>query len=217
MFAVSRCRPTREANLSSAIYGSLPRIKRCCLRGVASRACRKRTPGTWIIGYPERSWQNHEDEGEGFDLLHIFVDADACPVKLEIYRVAGRYGLEVTLVANSRMRVPDEPWITLQVVKEGFDAADDWIVENVHAHDIVVTTDIHLADRCIKKGSRVLGSNGKPFTEDNIGMAVASRDLMSELRSAGEITGGSPPLTKKDRSHFLQQLDNMIQSIRRQP
>ena len=113
------------------------------------------------------------------------------------------------------MRVPDEPWITLQIVKDGFDAADDWIVENVHPDDIVVTTDIHLADRCIKKGSRVMGPTGKPFTEDNIGMAVASRDLMSELRSAGEITGGPPPLSKTDRSYFLQQLDNMIQSIRR--
>ncbi|MBU4318260.1 MAG: DUF188 domain-containing protein [Proteobacteria bacterium] len=122
MFAVSRCRPTREANPNSVIYGSLPRIRRYCLRGVASRACRKRTPGTWIIGRHERNWQNHEDEG--FDLLHI--------------------------------------------------------------------------------------------TEDNIGMAVASRNLMSELRSAGEITGGPSPLSKRDRSHFLQKLDSVIQSIRRE-
>jgi uncharacterized protein len=148
-------------------------------------------------------------------LLHIFVDADACPVKQEVYRVAGRFRLEVTLVANSRMRVPDERWIALEVVKDGFDAADDWIVEHVKTDDIVVTADVPLASRCIKKGARVIGPTGKPFTEDNIGMAVASRDLMSELRSAGEITGGPPPLTNRDRARFLEKLDNMIQSIRR--
>jgi uncharacterized protein len=149
-------------------------------------------------------------------LLHIFVDADACPVKQEVYRVAGRFQLEVTLVANSRMRVPDEQWITLEVVKDGFDAADDWIVEHVQAEDIVVTADIPLAGRCIKKGARVVGPTGKPFTEDNIGMAVASRDLMSELRSTGEITGGPPPQTKRDRARFLEQLNNVIQSIRQE-
>lgn len=153
---------------------------------------------------------------EVFDLLHIFVDADACPVKQEVYRVASRYRLEVTLVANSWMRVPDERRITLEVVKDGFDAADDWIVEHVQTDDIVVTADIPLASRCIKKGARVIGTTGKPFTEDNIGMAVASRNLLSELRSAGEITGGPPPLIKRDRTRFLQQLDNVIQSIRRE-
>jgi uncharacterized protein YaiI (UPF0178 family) len=149
-------------------------------------------------------------------LLHIFIDADACPVKQEVYRVASRYHLEVTLVANSRMRFPDERWIALEVVKDGLDAADNWIVEHVQTDDIVVTSDIPLASRCIKKGTRVIGTTGKPFTEDNIGMAVASRDLMSELRSAGEITGGPPPLTKRDRSRFLEQLDNVIQSILRE-
>ncbi len=114
------------------------------------------------------------------------------------------------------MRVPDERWIALEVVKDGFDAADDWIVEHVQTEDIVVTADIPLAGRCIKKGARVIGPTGKPFTEDNIGMAVASRDLMSALRSAGEITGGPPPLTKRDRARFLEQLDNVIQSIRHQ-
>lgn len=148
-------------------------------------------------------------------MLHVFVDADACPVKQEVYRVAGRFRLGVTLVTNSWMRVPDEPWITLEVVKDGFDAADDWIVEQVQTNDIVVTADILLAGRCIKKGARVIGSTGKPFTEDNIGMAVASRDLMSELRSAGAITGGPPPMTKRDRARFLEQLDNVIQSILR--
>lgn len=148
-------------------------------------------------------------------MLHIFVDADACPVKQEVYRVASRFRLEVTLVANSWMRVPDESWIALEVVKDGFDAADDWIVEHVQTDDIVVTADIPLASRCIKKGARVIGPTGKPFTEDNIGMALANSDLLSELRSAGEITGGPPPLTKRDRARFLEQLDNVIQSIRR--
>jgi uncharacterized protein YaiI (UPF0178 family) len=148
-------------------------------------------------------------------LLHIFVDADACPVKQEVYRVASRYCLDVTLVANSWMRIPDEPWIALEVVEDDFDAADDWIVEHVQPHDIVITSDIPLASRCLKEGARVIGPTGKPFTENNIGQAVATRDLLSELRGAGEITGGPPPLKKRDRSHFLQQLDNVIQSIRR--
>ncbi len=148
-------------------------------------------------------------------MLHIFVDADACPVKPEIYRVAGRYRLQVTLVANSRMRIPNEPWIALQVVTNGFDAADDWIVDRMQPLDIVVTADIVLASRCVKKGARVIGPTGKPFTEDNIGQAVAVRDLLAELRGAGEITGGSAPLKNSDRSRFLQQLDNVVQSIRR--
>jgi uncharacterized protein YaiI (UPF0178 family) len=148
-------------------------------------------------------------------LLHIFVDADACPVKQEVYRVAVRYRLDVILVANSWMRIPDERWITLEVVEDGFDAADDWIVEHVQPHDIVVTADIPLANRCLKAGASVIGPTGKPFTENNIGDAVATRDLLSELRSAGEITGGPPPINKRDRSRFLQQLDEVIQKIRR--
>lgn len=149
-------------------------------------------------------------------MLHIFVDADACPVKQEVYRVADRYRLNVTLVANAWMRVPNNAGIVLEVVKDGFDAADDWIVEHVQPGDIVITADILLASRCIKKGARVIGPAGKPFTEDNIGMVVASRDLMMELRNAGEIFGGPPPLQKRDRSRFLQQLDTVIQSIRRE-
>ena len=149
-------------------------------------------------------------------MLHIFVDADACPVKREVYRVASRYGLDVTLVANAWMRVPDEQWIVLEVVEDGFDAADDWIVEHVRSHDLVVTADIPLASRCLQEKARVIGSTGNPFTEDNIGEAVATRDLLSDLRDTGEITGGPPPLTKRDRSRFLQQLDAVIQSIRRQ-
>lgn len=147
-------------------------------------------------------------------MLHVFVDADACPVKPEVYRVAGRYGLEVTLVANSWMRVPDG--IRLEVVGAGADVADDFIVEHVEADDLVVTADIPLAGRCLSKGARVLGSNGKPFTEDGIGEALATRDLLEELRGAGQATGGPPPLTKRDRSRFLEQLDQMIQSIRRE-
>lgn len=149
-------------------------------------------------------------------MLHIFVDADACPVKQEIYRVAGRFGLPVTLVANSWMRVPNERRIALEVVGDGLDEADDWIVEHLQSYDIVITADIPLASRCLKKGARVLGPTGKPFTEDNIGMTVATRDLLSELREIGEITGGPPPLNKRDRSRFLQQLDEVIQTIRRE-
>ena len=147
--------------------------------------------------------------------MHIYVDADACPVKKEVYRVANRYRLRVTLVTNSWMRTPKEEWILLKVVADGFDAADDWIVEQLQPLDIVITADILLANRCLKKGARALGHSGNPFTEDNIGHAVATRDLLSELRSTGEITGGPPPLKKRDRSRFLQHLDNTVQAIRR--
>jgi uncharacterized protein YaiI (UPF0178 family) len=149
-------------------------------------------------------------------LLHIFIDADACPVKPEIYKVAGRYGLAVTLVANTWMRIPPEPTIRLEVVEEGHDEADNWIVEHVEAHDIVITADIPLADRCLKKGAQVLGTTGKPFTVESIGEVLATRDLMSDLRGAGEISGGPPPITQRDRSLFLQKLDQAIQAIRRQ-
>jgi uncharacterized protein YaiI (UPF0178 family) len=148
-------------------------------------------------------------------MLSIFIDADACPVKNEVYRVAGREGLEVTLVANSPMRIPESPTITIEVVGGGFDEADDWIVEHLQTDDIVVTADVLLADRCLKAGARAIGTTGKPFTEDNIGSIVATRNLMADLRGAGEITGGPPPLAKRDRSRFLQNLHEMIQSIRR--
>jgi hypothetical protein len=148
-------------------------------------------------------------------VLHIFVDADACPVKSEVYRVAGRYGLEVTLVANQWMRIPNERSIRLEVVSDGLDVADDWIVEHVALDDIVVTTDIPLASRCLERGARVLGTTGKPFTEDNIGVAVATRDLLADLREAGTITGGPAANTQRDRSRFLQQLDEIVQAIRR--
>jgi len=113
------------------------------------------------------------------------------------------------------MRVPTSPRITLEVVSGGFDAADDWIVEHVDPHDIVVTADIPLASRCLKKDASVIGPTGKPFTEDGIGQTVATRDLLAELREGGAITGGPPPINDRDRSQFLQQLDNVIQAIRR--
>ncbi|MCP4544951.1 MAG: YaiI/YqxD family protein [bacterium] len=149
-------------------------------------------------------------------MLHIFIDADACPVKSEVYRVAARCRLQVTLVANSWMRTPHEPWLKLEVVEHGADAADDWIVEHVQPQDIVITADIPLASRCIKQGARAIGTSGRPFTEENIGHVLATRDLLTGLRDAGEKTGGPPPLTKQDRSRFLQELDNLIQAIRRE-
>ncbi|MBT3253701.1 MAG: YaiI/YqxD family protein [Candidatus Marinimicrobia bacterium] len=148
-------------------------------------------------------------------MLHIYIDADACPVKKEVYRVADRYQLEVTLVSNSRMRVPQSSRIKLEVVGDGFDEADDWIVEHVQEGDVVITADIPLAGRCITAGAEVLSNSGKRFTDDNIGQTLATRDLLAELRGAGEITGGPPPLTQRDRSEFLQKLDVVIQSIRR--
>ncbi len=148
-------------------------------------------------------------------MLHIFVDADACPVKGEVYRVASRYHLNVTLAANSWMRTPNEPWLSLEVVGEGADEADDWIVEHVQNDDIVITADILLAGRCLEKGAHVIGSTGKPFTEDNIGSAIATRELLALLRDSEEITGGPPPFDKRDRSRFLQELDAVIQTIRR--
>jgi uncharacterized protein YaiI (UPF0178 family) len=148
-------------------------------------------------------------------LLHIFVDADACPVKQEIYRVADRYKLSVTLVAGSRMRTPDDLRIILEVVDKGMDAADDWIVEHLEADDIVVTADVPLAARCVRKGAYVLGITGKAFTEDNMGTALANRDLLSGLRELGEVTGGPPPFDKRDRSRFLEGLDKAVNEIRR--
>ena len=146
---------------------------------------------------------------------HIYIDADACPVKPEVYRVAERYGLQVTLVANSRMRIPLQKWLTLVVVNDNLDAADNWIVLNVGENDIVITGDIPLASRCLKKGARVLGTTGNEFTDSNIGQALASRELLSELREAGTITGGPAQFEKKDRSRVLQGLDRMIQRIHR--
>lgn len=145
----------------------------------------------------------------------IYIDADACPVKDEVYKVAARYQLSVIVVANQYINVPMSGLIQMEVVSGGFDAADDWIVEQSHAKDIVITADILLADRCVKKQVRVLGPKGEEFTEDNVGSAVASRELMQNLRHMGEMRGGPAPMDKKARSHFLNKLDQIIQSIKR--
>lgn len=146
----------------------------------------------------------------------IFVDADACPVKDEIYKVAERYQMRVLLVSNKAMRLPLNPLLEMIVVPGDFDAADDWIVENTVENDIVVTTDILLANRCVMKKVRTLGPKGEEFTEDNVGSAVANRELMQHLRQMGEISGGPAPMDKKARSRFLSTLDTIIQSLKRQ-
>ena len=152
---------------------------------------------------------------KGDHVLHIFIDADACPVKDEVFRVAARYDLCVTLVAGSWMRTPEGRAIELKVVGGGIDVADDWIVAHVETGDIVVTADIPLAARCLALGATVLGYAGPPFTADNIGSALATRGLLSELRDLGEVTGGPPPFEKRDRSAFLQRLDESVNAIRR--
>jgi uncharacterized protein len=148
-------------------------------------------------------------------VLDIYVDADACPVKQEVYRVAQRYRLKVILVANAWMRAPLGQWLELVVVESGPDAADDWIAERVGQGDIVICGDIPLAARCLERGARVIGPRGKAFTEDSIGTALADRELLAELRDAGLIDGGPPPFGPRDRSQFLQSLDQAVQEIRR--
>ena len=150
-------------------------------------------------------------------MLHIFIDADACPVKDEVYKVAKRYGLSVTLVADSWFRVPNEPWVRLEVVKEtgDLDAADDWIVEEIGNGDIVVSEDIILASRCLAKDARALNPRGRVFTPESIGEALATRELMADLREAGTITGGPSPFDKTDRSRFLQRLDEIVNAVKR--
>jgi uncharacterized protein YaiI (UPF0178 family) len=148
-------------------------------------------------------------------LLNIYVDADACPVKEEVYRVAKRYGLKVILVSNSWMRIPESSWLKLSIVDKGPDVVDDWIVEQVACDDIVITGDIPLASRCLKQGAMALGNTGRPFTLDNIGDVLSLRDLLHDLREQGMITGGPDPFSKKDSSRFLQELDKMVVQIRR--
>ena len=147
--------------------------------------------------------------------IRIFVDADACPVKPEIYRVAERYGLEVYVVANAFMAVPRSELIERVIVAEGPDIADNWIAERAGETDIVITADIPLAGRCVKKGASVIGPTGKPFTEDSIGMALATRDLLTDLRSAGAATRGPPPLSRQDLSRFLSALDLAVTRLKR--
>jgi uncharacterized protein YaiI (UPF0178 family) len=149
--------------------------------------------------------------------MAIYIDADACPVKAEIYRVAARYQLKVFVVSNSYLNVPRDPRHELVVVSDSFDAADNWIAERVGADDIVVTADIPLADRSLKAGATVIGNTGVPFTAASIGMAMANRELLSNLRAMGEITGGPKPMAQRDRSRFLSALDEAIQKIRRLP
>ena len=146
--------------------------------------------------------------------MYIFVDADACPVKDEVYRVARRYTLAVKVVANAPLRVPVEPLVEL-VVRPGFGAADDWIAEQAGPGDVVVTADIPLAARCLAKAARVLDPKGHPFTENDIGAALGMRDLMDELRQGGTVTGGPAPMTPKDRSRFLSKLDEVVNAVRR--
>ncbi len=145
----------------------------------------------------------------------IFVDADACPVKEEVYRVARRYGLPVSVVANAWINTPREPLIERVVVEEGPDVADDWIAARAGPADVVVTQDIPLADRCLKAGAQVIGSNGRRFTADSIGSALASRMVGEHLRSVGEITSGPKPFSPADRSRFLQALDEAVVRARR--
>ena len=145
-------------------------------------------------------------------MITIFVDADACPVKDEVYRVAKRYGLPVRVVSNSRLRVPVDPLFQLVVVTGHFDAADDWIVDHIEPADVAVTSDIQLAARCLGKGARVLDPKGRVFTEESIGDVLANRELMAYLRDLGDIGGGPAPYEPRDRSRFLQYLDNLIQA-----
>ncbi|HET7123242.1 MAG TPA: YaiI/YqxD family protein [Bradyrhizobium sp.] len=146
----------------------------------------------------------------------IYVDADACPVKDEIYRVAIRHGLPVSVVAADFIRVPEDPLIERVAAGSGMDAADDWIAERAAKGDIVITSDIPLASRCVKAGAEVIAPNGKPFTEQSIGMTLAVRNLMTDLRASGEVTGGPKSFARRDRSAFLSALDQTIRLIQRQ-
>ncbi|MGK6319642.1 YaiI/YqxD family protein [Sphingomonas sp. DT-204] len=149
------------------------------------------------------------------EAARILVDADACPVKEEIYRVAWRHEVPVIIVSNSHLRVPAHPLIERVVVSEGFDAADDWIADTSGPASIVVTADILLADRCLKQGATVLAPNGKPFTTGSIGGAIAHRAIMADLRAGGDQLGGPPPFSRSDRSNFLQALDAVLVRMRR--
>jgi len=147
--------------------------------------------------------------------ITLYVDADACPVKPEIYRVAERHRVKVFVVSNSFLQVPQDPLIERVVVSSGFDAADDWIAERASRGAIVITADIPLASRCVKAGADVIGPTGKPFSEASIGMALATRNLMEDLRAMGDVTGGPKPFSAKDRSAFLSALDVAINRLKR--
>ena len=147
----------------------------------------------------------------------VYVDADACPVKDEVYRVAGRYLVDVVLVSNAWVRTPLEPWIRVEVVKGEPEAADDWIAEHAEPADVVITADIPLAGRCVQKGVRALSPRGRVFDEATVGEALAMRHLATHLREMGEITGGPAPFSKRDRSAFLQKLDQLLSRIPPRP
>ncbi len=147
--------------------------------------------------------------------LTILVDADACPVKEEIYKVAFRRQVAVKVVSNMRLRVPDHPLIARVTVSDAFDAADDWIADNADAKSVVITSDILLADRCLKAGATVISATGKPFTLASIGSAIATRAIMADLRAGGEAIGGPAPFAKTDRSRFLQALDEALARLAR--
>jgi len=147
--------------------------------------------------------------------LRILVDADACPVKDEIYKVALRHKVPVTIVCNSWFRIPRDPLIDRVVVSDGFDASDDWIAEASHERSIVITSDILLADRCLKSGATVIAPTGKPFTHGSIGSAIAVRAIMNDLRAGGDQIGGPAPFSKADRSRFLQVLDTELTRMAR--
>jgi uncharacterized protein len=147
--------------------------------------------------------------------VQILVDADACPVKEEIYRTAYRHEVPVMIVSNSHFRIPDHPLIKRTVVSDAFDAADDWIAEAAGTHTIVITTDILLADRCLKAAATVIAPTGKPFTANSIGAAIATRAIMADLRAGGDAIGGPAPFSKADRSAFLQALDQALVKLKR--
>jgi len=148
-------------------------------------------------------------------VIRILIDADACPVKDEVYRVAFRRAVAVCVVSNARIRIPEHPLVERVVVSDGFDAADDWIAETADAKCVVVTADILLADRCLKAGATVLGPTGKPFTNASIGGALATRSIMADLRVGGDVVGGPAPFAKADRSRFLQALDEALVRLAR--
>ncbi|MCP4004573.1 MAG: YaiI/YqxD family protein [bacterium] len=154
-------------------------------------------------------------DARGEASTRILVDADACPVKEEVYRVAARRRIPVLLVANSRMGIPEDLEIQMIVVGRDLDAADDWIAEHVKPCDVVITADIPLAARCLKQGARVLGNNGRPFTEESIGSALATRDLKAQLREMGVESSGPKEFSPKDRSRFLSRLDQLVGEAQR--
>ena len=149
-------------------------------------------------------------------MIRILIDADACPVKDEIYKVAARYKVPVVVVSNSAMRIPRDPLVTRKIVSDAFDAADDWIAEEATKGSVVITADILLADRCLKLGATVIAPTGKPFTEASIGGAIATRAIMADLRAGGDAIGGPPPFSKADRSRLLSAMDETLVRLRRQ-